>query len=393
VKILLVHNRYQQPGGEDVVFEQERSLLDRAGHQVVAYQRSNREIENYSALQRLGLAKRIVWASDTRKEFAQLLARERPQLVHVHNTFMVVSPAIYSVCRELNIPVVQTLHNYRLFCPAASFFRNGRICEECMEHTVWRGLWHGCYRDSRAATGAVALMLTLHRQWGTWRDSVHSYIALSEFARGRFVAGGLAADKIFVKPNFVHPDPGAGNGDRPYALYVGRLSPEKGPRTLLEAWRLLSTTIPLRIVGDGPERAELEQDAQRWQLSSISFEGRLNRAQTLAAMCGARFLVFPSVWYESFPMSIAEAFACATPLICSRVGSVEEIVADNTTGLHFATGDAEDLARKIEWAWSHPEKMCEMGREARHEYETRYTAEKNQQRLMEIYEHAMSHHA
>jgi glycosyltransferase involved in cell wall biosynthesis len=393
VKILLVHNRYQQPGGEDVVFEQERSLLDRAGHQVVVYQRSNREIENYSALQRLGLAKRIVWASDTRKEFAQLLARERPQLVHVHNTFMLVSPAIYSVCREFNIPVVQTLHNYRLLCPAASFFRDGRICEECMEHTVWRGLWHGCYRDSRAATGAVALMLALHRQWGTWRDSVHSYIALSEFARGRFVSGGFPADKIFVKPNFVHPDPGAGNGDRPHALFVGRLSPEKGPRTLLEGWRLLSTPVPLRIVGDGPERAELERDAQRWQLPNISFEGRLNREQTLAAMRGARFLVVPSVWYESFPMSIAEAFACATPLICSRVGSVQEIVADNASGLHFVPGDPEDLARKIEWAWSHPEKMCEMGREARREYEARYTAEKNQQQLMEIYDHAMSHHA
>ena len=190
MKIAVVHNTYQQAGGEDVVFEQERKLLESAGHQVVTYERSNHEIDGFSAMQRLALVKRIVWATDSRREFAELLRREKPRLVHVHNTFQMISPSIYSACREANVPVVQTLHNFRLLCPAAEFFRNGGICEECLDHSLWRGVRYGCYRESRTATAAVALMLAVHRRLGTWTESVSSYIALSEFARKKFVQGG-----------------------------------------------------------------------------------------------------------------------------------------------------------------------------------------------------------
>ena len=212
MKILLVHNQYQQPGGEDVVFEQERQLLESNGHQVVTYRRSNWEADSYTGVKRLVLVRKTIWADDTRKEFAQLVRREKPDLVHVHNTFIMISPSIYSVCREANIPVVQTLHNYRLLCPAANFFRKGRICEECVEHTLWRSVRYGCYRGSRSATATVALMLATHRSLGTWDRDVTCYIALTEFTRSKFIQGGLAAQKIFVKPNFVSPDPARGWG-------------------------------------------------------------------------------------------------------------------------------------------------------------------------------------
>jgi glycosyltransferase involved in cell wall biosynthesis len=391
MKILLAHNSYQQPGGEDVVFEQECQLLEREGHAVIAYRRSNWEISAYSGLKQLELVRKAVWATDTQQQFARLLDREKPDLVHVHNTFVMVSPSVFSACREAEVPVVQTLHNYRLSCPAATFFRDGHVCEECVEHGLWRGVAHGCYRNSRGATAAVALMLAVHRHRQTWTRNVDCYIALSRFAKSKFLQAGLPADKIFVKPNFVHPDPGVRtDAEADYVLFAGRLSPEKRVSTMLDAWSHLGTArIPLVILGGGPQLNQLEKEAHRRNLDNVTFRGHVSRDQTLAAMHGARFLVFPSEWYENFPVTIAESFACGIPVICSRIGSMEEIVHDNSTGFHFSVGDGKDLAEKVEWAWNHPERMRSMGEEARHEYETKYTGEKNYPMLMEIYQHAL----
>jgi glycosyltransferase involved in cell wall biosynthesis len=390
MKILLVHNTYQQPGGEDVVFDQERQLLESAGHQVLTYCRSNWEIAGYSALKRLALVGRMVWARDTRREIASLLHRQKPDLVHVHNTFLMVSPSIYSACKEAHIPVVQTLHNYRLFCPAANFYRNGHVCEECAEHSLWRGVLYGCYRDSCAETSAVALMLTVHRCLGTWSEMVDCFIALSGFSRQKFIEGGIPAEKMAVKPNFVYADPGCRARSGEYALFIGRLSPKKRVVTLLAAWQLLQVRIPLRIVGGGPERDSLEAHATQMELSDVRFLGQLPRDQVIAALKGALFLLFTSEWYETFGMAIIEAFACGVPVICSRLGAMKEIVADGRTGLHFTPGNADDLAAKVEWAWAHPREMQEMGREARAEYEAKYTAERNYEMLMEIYTKAIA---
>ena len=389
MKILLVHNSYRQPGGEDIVFDQEAQLLKLANHQVLLYQRSNWEADGYQGLRQFQLAARIVWATDTRREFARLLEREKPDIVHAHNTFFMISPSIFSVCRELHVPVVHTLHNYRLYCPASTFFRDGHTCEECVERTLWQGIAHGCYRDSRPATAAVAVMLAVHRHRQTWTRDVKSYIALSEFARNRFLSAGLPAEKVFVKPNFVYPDPGVRtNGDGDYVLFVGRLSKER-VNTLLAAWHHLSKIrIPLVIIGGSPQLEEVEKETFRSGLTQVSFRGHLPHGETLAAMHGARFVVFSSEWYENFPMTIVESFACGVPVICSRIGAMEEIVQDNRTGLHFSPGDDKDLAEKVDWAWNHPERMRVMGKEARHEYETKYTAEKNYPLLMEIYQHS-----
>jgi len=390
LKIILVHNTYQQQGGEDVVFDQERKLLESKGHKVVVYRRSNWEADSYDGVKRLVLVKKSIWASDSRREFAALLHSEKPDVVHVHNTFVMISPSIYSACREANVPVVLTLHNYRLLCPSATFFRDGKICEECTEHSLWRSVRYGCFHASRLATATVALMLTTHRYLHTWDRDVTSYIALTQFTRNKFVENGLPAAKVFVKPNFVYPDPMPGDGGGEYVLFAGRLTPEKRISTMLVAWSRLPDRIPLMVIGGGPQLAELEKEARDRGLSNITFRGQLSRELTLEAMHRARFLVFSSEWYETFGMTMVESFACGVPVICSRLGAMQELVDDGRTGLHFTPGDSVDLAEKVEWAWNNPEVIRGLGKAARQEYEAKYTAEKNYPMLMSIYERAMA---
>jgi glycosyltransferase involved in cell wall biosynthesis len=389
VKILLVHNTYQQPGGEDVVFQQERALLERAGHEVMAYQRSNFEVDAYTGLRRLDLAKRTIWASDTKRDFSRLLRREGPDLVHVHNTFIMISPSIYSACNEAGIAAVQTLHNFRLLCPDGIFFRDGHVCEECHQGSLWHSVQHACYQGSRAATAVVAGMLEFHRLRDTWRREVSQFISLTEFARQKFIAGGFPADRITVKPNFVDPDPGEQPAKQNYALLLGRLAPGERVRTTLRAWKQLQAELPLVIIGGGSNQAELEAEAAQLGLKNISFRGQQPREEALAALKSARFLLFPSEWYEGFPMTLAESFACGTPVICSRLGAMQEIVTDRVTGLQFDPGNAADLASKVEWAFAHPDEMRVMGQNARREFEAKYTAEKNYPLLMEIYKRAL----
>jgi glycosyltransferase involved in cell wall biosynthesis len=385
MKILVVHNSYQQPGGEDAVFAGETRLLEQHGHTVVPYRRSNHEISSMSAMQRLVMPKEMIHSDSSKREIQKLLRDERPDIVHVHNTFMMISPSVYETCQEMGVPVVQTLHNFRLLCPAWTLCREGHVCEECVEHGLWRSVWHGCYRNSRFMTASVALMLQVHRGRGTWRESVDGYIALSEFSRRKFATNGFPDKKIHVKPNFVQQDPGERATPGSYALFVGRLSPEKGVATLLAAWEKLVPSMSLVIVGEGPERKSLEAEATSRGLANVVFKGWLPADETLKAMKDAAFVVVPSLWYEGFPMTIAEAFACGTPVICSRIGALEEIVSDQRTGLHFVPGDVDDLASKIGWSAAHPRETAAMGKAARLEYETHYTAEQNYRRLMQIY--------
>ena len=389
MKILLVHNYYQQPGGEDVVYEQERKLLEGHGHQVVTYERRNGELLSYSAFQRLFLPAKTIWARDAYREILDLIRRERPRIAHVHNTFVQISPSVFAACRKEKVPVVQTLHNFRLMCPAGNLFREGKVCEDCLESGLWQSVRHACYRGSYAATAATALMLTAHRAARTWPNGLTGYIALTEFSKRKFVGAGLPKEKIHVKPNFVAPDPGPkgelGNG----AVYVGRLSTEKGVKTLLNAWRQLRIPIPLQVIGDGPLRPELEQMASQCNLSNIVFAGRLSSGETRSRIRSARLLVLPSECYENFPMAVVEAFSCGTPVVCSRLGAMQEIVSDHADGLHFTPGNPDELARSLEWAWNNPQQIQSMGRAARREYEQKYTSEQNYRALMAIYKQAL----
>jgi len=369
-----------------VVFRQEKRLLERGGHEVVTYIRSNDEAVTSSALDQLRLVKTIISADQTRREMDVILKAERPSLVHIHNTFMMISPSIYETCVEANIPTVQTVHNYRLLCPAACLFRDGKVCEECIDHGLMRSVQHACYRGSHANTAAVAVMLKIHRLLGTWSSKVDAFIALTEFAKGKLVGSGFPSERIHVKPNFIEHDPGAKKGLGEYALFVGRLSSEKGIETLLEAWQIGNLQIPLWIAGDGPMRAKLEAKVMRDGLRNVQFLGRLSQVAITDVMKGARFVVIPSLWYEGFPMVLAESFACGVPVLGSKLGAMEEVIEDGEQGLHFTAGSAGDLAEKVTWAWSHAVDMATMGRACRHKYEKYYGPEANYAALMKIYE-------
>ncbi len=387
VKIIVVHNEYKFAGGEDVVVRQEMAMLQAAGHHVVPYIRNNRELDAQGPLGKLLMAPKAAWAWDAKRDFDRLLREEKPAVVHTHNTLTMISPAVYWSCSEARVPVVQTLHNFRLFCPAGTYYRDGHICEECRTASLARSVRYACYRHSRPATAAVAGTLALHRLLGTWQHKIDTYIAFHQFAKSKCIEGGLPASKIAIKPNFVTPDPGPGNTNGSFAIFVGRLTPEKGIETLLKAWELLGTPIPLVVIGEGPLAPLVREAAAK--NPALDFKGRLPREQVVQAMQAARFLVFPSEWYEGFPVTIAEAFACGLPVIASRLGSMQELIEEGRTGLHFTSGDPGDLASRAAWAWSHPERTASMAREARNEFLARYTAEKNYPLLLEIYERAM----
>ena len=387
--VMLVHSYYQHPGGENSVVDQEMRLLTNAGHRTATFFRDNREIRNYSWLAQSGLGARAVWSLDSARQLRSALQRERPDLVHFHNLLPLLSPSLYYVCKELHIPVVQTLHNYRLLCPSATLYRDGKVCEECLGKLVpWPGVVHKCYRQDALASAAVGAMIATHELIGTWRSAVDCYIALTEFARCKLAENGVPKDKIVVKPNYLDPDPGAKQDVGDYALFVGRLSPEKGIRTLLGGWRRLSTPVALVILGDGP--CEPEVIAASKEVPSIQCLGWTPRDKVIEVMKRARFLVLPSECYESFPLAVAEAFGCGLPIVASGLGALGELVENRRTGLTFRASDPADLAAKVSWAWSHPKEITQMGYQARWEFETKYTASANYDSLLAIYDKVLA---
>jgi glycosyltransferase involved in cell wall biosynthesis len=381
MRILLCHNFYQQPGGEDRVLADERWLLESRGHDVTLYTRHNDEID---AMGRVELARKTFFNEQVYDELRREIRRSTPDLVHCTNIFPLLSPAVYFAARDENVPVVQSLHNYRLICPKATLVRDGKVCEQCIgRRTFWPSIAHRCYRDRRAATAVVAGMLARHRRLGTWNHAVNRYIAPTEFARGKMIEGGLPGEKITMKPNFVREDPQSGTGGGGYAIFVGRLSEEKGVETLLAAWRSLHTSVPLRIIGDGPlAPAVIEATASN---PAIRWLGRQSHEQVLDAIGNARMLVFPSTCYETFGLSMIESLAKGTPVIASRLGAMEELIADGRTGLHFTPGDASDLAEKVRRLNRDETLQATMRTAARAEFKSKYTAEQNYEALMEIY--------
>jgi len=391
MKILIAHNSYQQAGGEDAVVKAEARLLEDNGDTVIRYERSSNELRDNGVLATMIAATRVVWSSPSYHSLEAILRETRPDIVHFHNTFPLISPSAYFACAEKGVPVVQTLHNYRLICPGGQLQRKGQICENCVRKGVrWPGVVYGCYRGSSAMTAATAAMLAVHGALGTWKRKVSLYIALSEFARAKFIEGGVPPERITVKPNFVHSAVKDRDQVGDSVLFVGRLSPQKGPQLLPVSWSRLKVRIPLHILGDGPLRADLVAQAASMQQSQIFMHGRCSTEQVVSFMGSARCLVVPSLCYEGFPLSVAEAFSCGLPVIAARIGSLAEIVRDGVTGLHFEPGNVEDLAAKVKWAWEHPTEMSRMGRNARVEYEAKYEPQKNYQMLMEIYKRAMA---
>jgi len=386
ISILLVHNTYRRAGGEDQVFEAEVSLLRSKGHRVVEYRRSNSELDHTP---KTTAATETIWSRRSERELSRLIEETSPDVAHFHNTFLRISPAAYYACSRRGIPVVQTLHNYRLTCPAASHFRDGRPCDDCLGlRFPWPAIIHRCYHHSAAQSAVVASMVALHRALGTWRHTVQRYVTLSSFMREWMIRGGYPADRLMVKPNFLSADPGAGSRTEGYALYIGRLSPEKGIKTLMQAWED-SDMPPLKIIGDGPLENFVRNKVEVQSTPAIEFLGRLAHDEVLAYMKKAKFLVFPSEWFEGFPMVLLEAAACALPILATRIGSIPEIVQHAKSGMLFPPGNVLALRKLAKWFDQNAARRTEMAEFTRKNYLQSYTAEKNYAQLLEIYRQAL----
>ncbi len=386
MKVLSVHNHYQQFGGEDKVFANETELLEAHGDQVIRFTISNDQASDSSPID---LAKATIWNADIYQELRSIIRKERPQVAHFYNTFLLISPAAYHAAKAEGIPVVQSLQNYRLLCPNKGLlFRENKICEECVgKFFPWPGVVHGCYRDSRPQTAVIAAMLTFHRALQTYQNKIDIFMPTIDFVGEKHVEGGFPAEKMMVKPNFLDPDPGAGAGEGDFVLYVGRLTEEKGILTLLKAWETLGSHIPLKLIGSGPLTEYTEQAARR--NPGVEYLGFKPMEEIYELMGKARALVCPSEWYEPFGLVVIEAYAKGTPVIAGKEGSLKTLVEHQRTGLHFAPGQADKLVKAVEWMLAHPQEWQQMRKAVRAEFEQKYTAEQNYQRLIHIYKTAI----
>ncbi|MGX9418446.1 glycosyltransferase family 4 protein [Vibrio sp. WJH972] len=385
MKILIAHNYYQVRGGEDGVMENEVHLLKENGNIVLEYTIHNDHIK--SLLSKLLTMINVPFSYTEYKKFKLVLKKELPDVVHVHNYFPLFSPSIFYACKKANIPVVHTLHNYRAVCPTALLMHDREINERSIHGRSWWTVLKKVYRGSFVGTFILAIMVELHKYLGTWLTKVDRFITLTNFARNKYIEAGWSEKKVAVKPNFISdPYQGKKKVDKKggYALYIGRLSQEKGIDILFDAWQ--GCDYPLKVVGDGPLKEFVEDNSA----GSIEYLGLKAKSEVIELITKADFIVMPSTWYEGFPMVLVEAFACGTPALVSKLGSMEEIVTVGKTGLHFETGNSRDLAVKVQWMRKNLEQSQLMGSNARKEYLAKYTPEKNYELLMNIYNQAIN---
>jgi glycosyltransferase involved in cell wall biosynthesis len=390
VKVLSVHNYYRQGGGEDVVARQECELLRAHGDEVVEYRRSNSELGD-DLLSKMLFAGRAFWSRKAERDIEAIILRRRPHVAHFHNVFPQISVSGYRACKRLGVPVIQTVHNYRLICVRGDYFRNNRICQDCLN---WKipvpAVLHRCYRGSLAQSAAAAGALAAHQILRTWNRLVDIFVALTEFGKQKLIEAGFPEKKIVIKPHFVHPDPGISEhySARNYALFAGRLSPEKRVVSLIEAWKTIED-VPLIIVGSGPVEAFIKQSVCRGRSNNVQLLAAQPRKKLLALMKGAKLLLVPSEWYETFGMVIIEAFASGIPVFASRLGAMAELIEDGKTGRLFTPGSVEEIRQCMAWASQHPEELARMGLNARNVFETKYTAEVNYPLMKRVYGRAI----
>jgi len=390
MKILIVHNHYGRfaQGGEANVMNAEARLLTEHGHEVMKYERTNAEIyEDGSLVDKVRAFCDVGWSEKSYQEIRKVIQDFDPDIMHVHNYWLALTPSIFAAAKECGVKTVLTLHNYRLICPGNQFMRNNEPCTLCLDGKGWRCMVYRCFPDRSMLKCLLSTILyykTSARSFlSPWVDA---YISLTAFGHSRFIAAGLPAKKVFVKPNFM-PDPlgcptfsgDEGNG----GFYAGRVSAEKGIETVIDAWAGLE--YPLRVAGDGPLLGEMKRKAT----CSVRWLGWQSRDETLIFLKKSTFFIFPSILYEGFPLSLLEAMALGKPIIASDLGPRREMIEDGVSGLLFEAGNPKDLRAKIETLISDPSLRMRLGQAARDTYLSRYTPEKNYEMLINVYEHAL----
>jgi glycosyltransferase involved in cell wall biosynthesis len=388
MRIVVVHNRYRSasPSGENRVVDQETALLRGAGHQVVSYERSSDEIAGFSATGKALLPARITWSGSERRRLSRLLAEVRPDVVHVHNTFPLLSPSVLAAGRQQGVPVVVTLHNFRLACANGLLLRAGRPCRECVGHLPLPAVRHGCYRDSPLRTLPVATMIATHQVMGTWHRLVDRFVVPSRSTRDVLVAGGLPGKRVVVKPHFVDDPEVVRDGAGQDVLYVGRLGPEKGLGLLMDAWERRRRQGRLLIVGDGPMRPQVQRWAER--TPGVAVLGPLERPRCAELLAQARCVLVPSAFDETFGLVVVEAFASGVAVVGCAVGALPELVEDGRSGWLVPLGDAPALADRIDRLLADPVLARAMGERARRAYEARYSPAANLVLLERLYDDA-----
>jgi glycosyltransferase involved in cell wall biosynthesis len=389
--ILIIHNSHRSgsSSGDDVVFKKEAELLKKHGHRVVCFNISNDEFDDSGILKKIFLGLQIPWSVVFYRQIKRILKKVKPDIVHIHNFFPLLSPSIYHAIKSEGIPLVQTLHDFRFLCPMAFFMKDGSICVECREFGPIRSIRYGCFKNSKIQTIPVVLMLKLHYRLNTFKEKIDAYICLTEFQRSIFVNAGFDENKFFVKPNFIDDTYKAEPTIQDeYVAFIGRIGEEKGLETLINAWKYLKD-VPLKLVGDGPDADKFKALIQKMKINNIDSIGYRPHDECMNILNSARFLVMPSVCYETFGLTIVEAFSHCKPVIASNLGAMADIVKNGETGLLFKPKDADDLAEKVRWLWNNHEECRKMGLNARSEYEAKYTPERNYEMLMDIYEEVL----
>lgn len=381
MKILQMHNRYVYPGGEDAVARSEAALLTSFGHTVIPFGANNNEMNAFDLGRKISFYFRDAFFSKAvYSNLRRMIDHDQPDVAHAHNSFFMLGPAAYEACFDAGLPVVQTLHNYRFLCAAATFYRSGHVCRECVDAGPWRGILHGCWHNSSMATAYLTALIDTYKRRRIL-ERMSAYIALSEFSRGQFVQGHINPAKIAVKPNFLEHDPGQEDVRGEYIVYAGAFQPYKGITTLLNAWKSRSWPLPLKAAGAGPLAAE----ALRQELAGVELLGQLPSERIIELIRGALCVVVPSECYENFPRVIIEAYACGIPVVASRLGALAELVQDNVTGMLFEPGNPRDLARCLDFLIQNRSRAAAMGQQGRRLFLERYSAQENYDQLMRIY--------
>lgn len=383
VKILIIHNHYVYPGGEDEVVKAEKNMLEKFGHEVLLYEASNSQINGRTLLGKLSfIFKEVCWSRKSYDAIIELIRKERPDIAHFHNTFLSITPSAYDACYDSGIPIVQTLHNYRFLCPIGVFYREGRLCEECLRKGRVAAVLNKCWRNSYVHSLILVRILRHMKRKKVFSKMINSYIALSPFSRKKFVDSGFDKKKIFIKPNFVDFDSRPIQANGKYGLFIGALRDYKGIKTLLKAWKNLETNFPLKVLGTGPLENELKVYARK---EKVEFLGTKPLSEIFLLIKASLFLVAPSECYETFSRVTMEAFACGVPVIAANHGALKDLVEHGKTGLLFKRADSSDLTEKINLLIQDPSLAKALGGNARKVYQDKYTELKNYDRLMEIY--------
>lgn len=383
MKILYCHNYYRIRGGEDVSFEADVQMLRDYGHEVITLTRDNANLSDSSLLR---TTKQLFWNRETEKEAESLIRQHRPDVLHCNNLFPQISPSVYRAANRANVPVVQAIRNYRYFCSGGTFYRNGQVCTDCVGKSVaYPAVLHGCYRNSRPGSALVAAMHAYHRSMKTWSKRVSMFFTPSQFAKETCIVSGFSRGQIKVKTNFVYPDHGPGPGDGGFALFIGRLTKEKGTETIAEAWMQRNPPLPLKIVGEG----EISDFGKaNGQVPNVEMLGQQPMEHVLELLGRATCLIFPSRWYETFGRTIAEAFSRGTPVISSDMGVMADHVEHGENGLLFPAGNAHELVRQIEKLVEDPAQTQRMRENARQRFLDRFTRQHSYDQLLDIYEAA-----